>query len=537
MVQWSPFQWHAGKGHFDEPEWAIQREPPDTNRAVRMARVTHPMNGLLDAPQWTTSRLGIRDRVYGACLAAIRDGRLPAGCRLPSARQLAVDWHIARNTIDDALSSLHDDGLIVRLVGAGTFVASDVNVVPRTAARHRKPASVGKRALRMASARAAEAARPFAAASVPRPAPFAAGLAALDAFPLATWQRLAARCARTRGTALLGYLPASGYPPLQQAIADHLGGARAIHCAPEQVMIVNSAMQAHDLIARVLAERDDVGWIEDPGYPNLRAVLAMAGIRVVPIPVDSEGLATDRAPVGGAKPTLICVTPSCQHPTGAVMSLARRLALLELARRSQAWIVEDDHQAEFVWSVRPPAPLAALDHDGRTLYVGTFSHTIFPSLRIAYFIVPTALIDVFHAVRRQLDDHTHGFMQAVLADFIAGGHFSAHIRKMRALYGARRDALIDACARHAPNATLGGHASGMHATLAWHAAQLDTAIAARAAREGIRVLPLSRYTTGAARLNGLLLGYTALSERRIASAIARLAPVLGGIDSSRRVRR
>lgn len=532
-----PFRWHDDKGHFDEPDWAIQRAPTDPSRAVRMARVTHPMNGLLDAPEWTTSRLGIGDRVYRACLAAIRDGRLPAGCRLPSARQLAADWHIARNTIDDALSRLHDDGLIVRRVGAGTFVASDVDVAARSVSRHRKPASIGKRALRIASPRAAEVARPFAAASIPRPVPFAAGLAALDAFPLATWQRLAARCARTRGIALLGYLPASGYPPLQAAIADHLGGARGIRCTPEQVMIVNSAMQAHDLIARVLAERDDAVWIEDPGYPNLRAVLAMAGLRVVPIAVDAEGLVTDRVPLAAAAPTLICVTPSCQHPTGAVMSVARRLALLELARRSQAWIVEDDHQAEFVWSMRPPAPIKALDHDARTLYVGTFSHTIFPSLRIGYLIVPTALIDVFHAVRRQLDDHTHGFMQAVLADFIAAGHFSAHVRKMRALYGARRDALIDAFARHAPNVALGGHASGMHATLEWDALHTEAAIAARAARAGIRVLPLSRYATGPARRSGLLLGYTALSERRIATAVARLAPALCKVDSVQRERR
>ncbi len=502
-----------------------------------MARMTAAIAGLLDTPEWTASRLGVRDRVYGACLAAIRDGRLPAGCRLPSARQLAVDWRIARNTIDEALSRLHDDGLIVRRVGAGTFVASDVEVTAQTRARHRKPASVGKRALRLASARAVEVARPFAAASVPRPAAFTAGLAALDAFPLAIWQRLAARCARTRGTALLGYLPASGYPPLQAAIAFHLGGARGIRCVPEQVMIVNSAMQAHDLIARVLAERDDAGWIENPGYPNLRAVLAMAGMRVVPISVDAEGLATDHASIRGAAPTLICVTPSCQHPTGAVMSLARRLALLALARRLHAWIVEDDHQAEFIWSMRSPAPLAALDHDARTLYVGTFSHTIFPSLRIAYVIVPTALIDVFHAVRRQLDDHTHGFMQAVLADFIAGGHFAAHVRKMRALYASRRDALIDAFTRHAPTVVLGGHASGMHATLRWDGPQTDAAIAARAAREGIRVLPLSRYATGPAPPNGLLLGYTALAERRIASAVARLAPALGGVDSARRARR
>ena len=475
----------------------------------------------------------MRDRIYEACLVAIRDGRLAAGARLPSARQLATDWRVARNTIDDALSQLHAEGLIVRRVGDGTFVAPDVTAPQRAlVSRHRKPAAIGKRALRMASARGAEAARPFVARSIPRPVPFVAGLAALDAFPLATWRRLAARCWRAGGTTLLGYLPASGYPPLQAAVAHHLAAARGIRCAPEQVMILNSAMQAYDLIARVLGERDDVSWIEDPCYPNLRAVLSMAGLRTVSVAVDAEGLALESARDNGEAPALICATPSCQYPTGVVMSLARRLALLEVAERAQAWIVEDDHQVEFAWSARPPASIFALDEGARTLYAGTFSHTIFPSLRIAYVVLPSALIDVFHAVRRQLDDHTHGFMQAVLADFIAAGHFSAHVRKMRVLYGARREALIDAFSRHAPDAALGGLACGMHATLHFDARRSDVDVAASAARAGVRVLPLSRYSAAPARRHGLLLGYAALSERRIAKAVARLAPVLERVKPS-----
>jgi GntR family transcriptional regulator/MocR family aminotransferase len=351
---------------------------------------------------------------------------------------------------------------------------------------------------------------------------------------MATWRRLAARCWRSNGAALLGYLPASGYPPLQAAIADHLAVARGVRCTSDQVMILNSAMQALDLIARVLVDRDDVAWIEDPCYPNLRAVVAMAGMRVVPIAVDAHGLAFDRVALTGDPPALICVTPSCQYPTGVAMSLARRLALLRVAEQARAWIVEDDHQVEFAWAVRPVAPIFALDRGARTLYTGTFSHTIFPSLRLAYLVLPRALIDVFHAVRRQLDDHTHGHQQAVLADFITGGHFSAHLRRMRALYASRRDAVVDAFGRHAPHLALGGLACGMHATLELPARIDDADAAASAARAGIRVLPLSRYSVGARKRNGLLIGYSALSERRIGAGVARLAQVLAGLEPRRR---
>ena len=451
---------------------------------------------LLALPAAFDPNAGIRDRIYVTCLAAIRDGTLAAGQRLPSSRQLAADWHVARNTVDDALAQLQADGMLVRRVGDGTFVAPDVAARPAPAkARHRKLSAVGRRAL--------------------------------DAFPIATWRRLAARRWRSDGVALLGYLPASGYPPLQSAIAGHLATARGIRCLPEQVMIVNSAMQAVDVIARVLAERDDVAWIEDPGYPNLRAVLTMAGVHVVPIAVDADGLAVDRVAAAAKPPALIFVTPSCQYPTGVAMSLPRRLALLRAAEQSRAWIVEDDHGVEFAGSGRPAATVFSLDRHARTLYAGTFSHTVFPSLRLAYVVLPHALVDVLHAVRRQLDDHTHGYMQAVLADFIAGGHFSAHLRRMRSLYAARRDALFDALSRHAlQHLAPAKPACGMHAMLDWPFNVTDAAAAASAARAGIRVQPLSRYSVGAHQRNGLLIGYSALSERRIAAGVARLAPVI-----------
>jgi GntR family transcriptional regulator/MocR family aminotransferase len=515
-------------------EAAVDREAGGRRSIVSRA---HPP--LLANPHARDARLGVRDGVYRACLAAIRDGRLAEGARLPSSRQLATDWHVSRNTVDAALAQLQDEGLIVRRVGSGTFVARGFSVPASAAAACRRPpAALGRRALAAASSRGVAAAKPFLARSVPRAEPFVAGMAALDAFPLAQWRRLAGRAGSVHGAALLAYLPASGYPPLQSAIADHLATSRGIRCEPGQVMVVTSTMQAIDLIARVLAERDDTALIEDPCYPNLRAVLAASGLRATTVAVDAEGAAIDdRLRAAGPAAALMCVTPSCHYPTGTVMTLARRLAVLEAARRAGAWIVEDDHQVEFTWSGRPPPPIFALDRGGRTLYVNTFSATLFPSLRLAFVVLPTGLVDVFHAVRRQLDDHTHGFMQAVLADFIGGGHFAAHLRSMRRLYASRRDALIDACARELPDRfVLAGLACGMHATLQLPADIADDRAAVHASRAGIRVLPLSRYAARPSTCNGLLLGYSALGERRIVLAIRRLADAIRDPPASRRHR-
>ena len=303
-------------------------------------------------------------------------------------------------------------------------------------------------------------------------------------------------------------------------------------------MILNSAMQAHDLIARVLVERDDVAWIEDPCYPNLRAVLSMAGIRVVPFAVDAEGLAIEST-AGERK-------AACADFRHAVMPISDRRR--HVARASSCAAAGCGAVAGMDRRGRPPgrssrgrrgpaASIFSLDRGARTLYAGTFSHTVFPSLRLAYVVLPQSLVDVFHAVRRQLDDHTHGYMQAVLADFIAGGHFSAHLRRMRALYAARRDALIEAFARHAPDSNSAGPACGMHATLEWHAGRGDADAAASAARAGIRVQPLSRYSAARAaqwtadRLFGAV--RTAHSRRRWRGSVHVLDGGSGATDEPR----
>ncbi|HEY5863403.1 MAG TPA: PLP-dependent aminotransferase family protein [Casimicrobiaceae bacterium] len=474
---------------------------------------------------------GLRDQIYKACLAAIDEGRLGRGARLPSARQLAADWRVARNTVDDALAQLQAEGFLARRVGVGTFVADPLPGPPGgRAGRRRKPAALGRRALARVSAWSRGIALTHAQGLAPRPTAFLAGLPALDRFPLDVWRRLAARRWRIDGAALLGYFPSFGHLPLREALLRHLAVARGIDAAVDQVMIVNSTMQAMELCARVLVDRGDVVWLEDPGYPNLHSTFAMAGARVAFVPVDGDGIDIDRGTRVAPAPALICVTPSCQYPTGARMSLARRLALLRCAERTGAWIVEDDYQSEFTYDGRPVTSLASLDRAERVIHVGTFTNSVFPSLRLAYAVLPRALVPVFDAVRRQLDDHTHGFMQAVLADFIDGGHFTAHLRAMRALYQQRRDILIDACVRQLPRGVaLAPVVCGMNATMVLPRALRDTDAVARAAATGIRALPLSRHGHGATAHNGLLLGFTAIGERRIAAAVAALAATLRAV--------
>lgn len=489
-------------------------------RAVRGA-IMPPLAG-------TGEGLGLRDLVYKTCLAAIVNGRLAPGARLPSARQLACDWRVARNTVDDAIARLQSEGFVVRRVGAGTFVGAHVTGRLRgdAALKRRPPSALGRRALASVSVRGRSASETYTSSSTPRAQPFMAALPALDAFPLALWRRLAARRWRVGGGALLGYFPSMGYGPLREAAARMLAATRGIDCDAGQVMIVNSSVQAIDLISRVLLEPGDTAWVEDPCFPNLRAALTMSGARVVGVPVDQDGIDVDHGRRVAPDAGLFYVTPSCQYPLGVTLSLERRLALIRFAARSGAWIVEDDYQSEFTYEGRPLAAIHSLDRGERTIYIGTFTHAVFPSLRIAYLVLPRSLTPVFQAVRRQLDDHTHGFMQAVLADFIDSGHFAAHVRRMRARYHARRDALAASFIREFRQATLGPVTAGMTAAVHLPARSLDEEAAARAEAAGLRVLPLSRYRSWPRPRNGLLLGYAALTERRITGGIRRLARIV-----------
>lgn len=472
----------------------------------------------------------VRALIQRSVLAAIVEGRLPPGARLPSARQLARDWRVSRNTVDDAIGALQAEGLVERRVGAGTFVAPGATLRGRRAApKLRQPAPFAQQALAQLSRWSAAVVVTHAPDAWPRPQAFVAGLPDLERFPHDLWRRLVARRLRISARPLSGYLPSLGLPALQQAISRHLALARGLACDPAQVLVVNSAMQAADLIARVLLDRGDQVWLEDPALPNLRAALAISGARLVPVPVDEQGIDVAAGMERAPDAALVYVTPTCQFPLGVALSPERRRALLDWAARARAWIVEDDYQGEFVHDRRPPAPLASLDRSGRVLHVGSFSNAVFPSLRLAYVVLPEALVGVFAAVRAQLDDHTHGLGQAVLADFIDGGYYASHLRRMRDVYRSRRDALASAFdAALERDVKLGSMRAGMHATLLMPSIRADGGVAARVAIAGVAALPLSRYAIGRPRWRGLLLGYAALDERAIERGVARLARALRG---------
>jgi len=499
-----------------------QSQSRDTlKQSVKIRGGTGAAFALIEGPE--AARLSRRTLVYKSCLKAILDGRLWCGARLASARELARDWKIARNTIDEALMQLQDEGFLERRAGHGTYVAPELPARFTHGEIHKlRPASrAGQLAMETFSQWARSAVGSHVPHGAPRARAFLAGFPPPELFPLRAWQRLTSRRLRD-GRRLLGYFPSMGYGPLREATARHLAVTRGVVCAPEQVMIVNSSMQALDLIARVLLDRGDEAWVEQGGYPNVRVSLTMSGVKAVPVPVDGEGLdvAAGRQRARGA--VLVHVAPACHYATGVQLSLKRRLALLQWAHASGAWIVEDDYQGEFTYEGRRLETLHALDRGGRVLHVGSFTNALFPSLRLGYLLVPVAMCEVFEAVRSQLDDHTHGIQQAVLADFIDEGHLAAHLRRMRPTYQERRDVLLEACER-LPGAMAGPACSGMSVALHLRRGLSDRALRARGHEAGLDLMPLSRFDEG---LNGLLLGYTALTPAGIRDGVRRLAALL-----------
>jgi GntR family transcriptional regulator/MocR family aminotransferase len=367
--------------------------------------------------------------------------------------------------------------------------------------------------------------------------PFLPGVPALDAFPFDLWARLLAASWRGRAPALAaagyGAGDPNGYPPLRQAIAEYLRAARAVRADAAQVFVVSGAQQAIGLAAMLLLDEGAPALVEDPGYPGVRGALRAAGAALVPVPVDAEGMDIAAGERLAPDARLACVAPSHQYPLGVTMSLARRLALLDWAARHDGWVIEDDYDSEYRYAGRPLTALQGLDQSDRVIYVGSFSKTLFPALRLGYLVVPPALVEPLRKARLAIDGPPAALAQPALARFMAEGHFAAHLRRMRRLYAARQEALLAAVARH-----LGGlldvqpAAAGMH-LVATPAAGLgidDRTASARAAAAGIDAPALSSFLAAAAPaerdVQGLLLGFAAVPEDQVDAAVQRLAAAL-----------
>ncbi|WP_324732474.1 MocR-like pyridoxine biosynthesis transcription factor PdxR [Pseudomonas paeninsulae] len=461
---------------------------------------------------------GLARQLYQALRERILDARLASGTRLPASRDLAGLLGISRNTVTRAFDQLYAEGYVQGRVGAGTYVAE-------LAAVARPAPPVARQVATPALQRLASHHLSPPPSGPPRA--FRVGVPAFDLFPFETWARLSARFWRKPSPARLGYGDPAGDAQLRELIAAYLRNSRGLHCDPAQILVTCGAQQAISLCAQLLIEPGDRVAIENPGYRAAGHAFAVAGAQLVGIPVDGEGLDTATLERAG-RCRLAYVTPSHQYPTGVTLSLARRLELLDWAERHDSWIIEDDYDGEYRYSGTPLAPLAALDRQGRVLYVGTFCKIAFPALRLGYLVLPAGLAESF-ARRRALDmRHSEIGTQAVMAEFIAAGHFQRHIRRMRGAARSRRDALLAGWPSAVPGcAPLPVVEAGLHLCVRVDSLARERELIAVAAAVGVELNALSDYwladsTEPEAQRAGLVLGFAAVPEAQIGEALQAL---------------
>jgi GntR family transcriptional regulator/MocR family aminotransferase len=461
-------------------------------------------------------------QIYKGMRHAILSGALPAGGRLPSSRDLAEQLGVSRTVVLLAYDLLLAEGFVEGRGGSGTYVPEGLG--RSTPKREKRAAKLRLSRYGSAAAEAVEAVDSPRRSSLPVRYDFAYGRSAIESFPLEMWRRTLMRHARQAPIREFEYGPAAGSIDLREAICAHLRRSRAVVCDPTEVIVVNGSQQAIDLVTRVLVERGDRVAIEDPQYNGTREVLRAAGAHLLPVPVDRDGLIPARLPEQAG---MVFVTPSHQFPTGAILPLARRLALLDWARRKNSVIVENDHDGEFHYEGRPLESLQGLDTEGRIVYLGTFSRTVFPALRIGYLIVPKSLAPAFTAAKWLNDLHSATLEQETLAEFINSGMYERHLRRLRRRNAARREALLDAVHTYLGNRVeVTGDGSGAHIVL-WPLKRVsESTVIAEAASRGVGVYRISHcYLTRPSR-TGLILGYSRMNEEQIREGIRVLSEVL-----------
>ncbi|WP_414702973.1 PLP-dependent aminotransferase family protein [Polaromonas sp. UBA4122] len=461
--------------------------------------------------------------LYECIRGAIQDGSLAPSTRLPPSRDLAAELQLSRNTVMYAYEQLLAEGYVHARIGSGTFVAS---TAPEAYLNATQASGSGAARVTMPglSPRGARLLRDAAASPVQWGA-FMPGVPDVTRFPYRRYAQISARLWSKPDPALLSYSYDGGLPALRETVAVHLRLARSIRCAPEQVLITEGIHQAIDLVVRLLGSPGDVAWVEEPSYWGIRSILQISDIAMQPIAVDADGMSVPSVAAGTTPaPRFVFVTPSHQYPLGAVMSLARRRALLELARQTGAWIVEDDYDSEFRYSGQPIPSLQGLEPDAPVIYIGTFSKTLFPGLRMGYLVLPPALATLFQVGHAELYRGGHLLTQAAIAEFMRCGEYAAHIRRMRLLYGKRRAVLAGLITRFLGPHSLHEHASnaGLHLVLRLPDEADDQAISTACKARGILARPLSRYFIGPKVQQGLLLGYACVPEEEIGPAFAIL---------------
>ena len=472
---------------------------------------------------------GLARQLYQALRERILDGRLQRRTRLPASRDLANLLGISRNTVTRAFDQLYAEGYIEGRIGAGTYVAelSGATRPALKAATSAQP-SVNPQSSALQLLQTHHLNPPLSGP----PRAFRVGVPAFDLFPFETWARLSARFWRKPSPARLGYGDPAGDWQLRELIAAYLRNSRGLHCDPAQIIVTNGAQQAISLCAQLLVTPGARVAVENPGYRAAGHALAIAGAQLCGVAVDGEGMDVPAlAQLEDCQ--LVYLTPSHQYPTGVTLSLARRLQLLEWAERNDGLIIEDDYDGEYRYSGTPLAPLAALDRQGRVLYVGTFCKIAFPALRLGYLVLPPALAEAF-ARRRALDmRHSEIGTQAVMAEFIAAGHFQRHIRRMRTAARSRRDALLAGWPQNIQGcAPLPAVEAGLHLCVRVDSLARERELIRAAERVGVEISALSSYWLPDSRTPddqraGLVLGFAAVPEAQISEALQALRRAWG----------
>jgi GntR family transcriptional regulator/MocR family aminotransferase len=490
--------------------------------------IAHALTALhLDA----TSSVPLFRQLYDAIKQAILDGRIGSGIQLPPTRELANLLHISRQTVLNAYTQLTAEGYLSGAVGRGTFVSKHLPVTrivnPALSEQPLRPlrplSQRGQRFVDMPVILNTHAERPKA---------FRIGMPGVDVFPFKTWARLEARRWR-RPSYQLGYGDPAGYKPLRELLAAYLNASRGVHCTSEQIIITSGSQQALFLIANLLLSPGDKAWVELPGYPGTCAALHGVGAHVCPVPVDQDGLVIAAGARKFPDACLAYVTPSHQYPLGVTMSLQRRLELLTWASENRMWIVEDEYDSEYRYTSPPLASLQSLDKAGSVIYVGTLSKVLFPGLRLGYLVVPPGLADAFSRGKAAIDRHTATVPQIVLADFIAEGHFTRHIKRTRDAYAERRATLLEAIEKHlGDELTLGPTDAGFHVATAFKRKLDDRAITRAALKKGVEVRALTQFydAVGLPKRetapSGLLLGFASATPEEIRHAVPVLRDTL-----------
>lgn len=467
-------------------------------------------------------------QVYAGFRDAILRGDLAAGQQVPSSRALAAELEISRFPVLDAYAQLLAEGYFESRVGAGTFVSTALPNRPDTAPPAPECATVARTTSRRSLLYPAYKPTPWRSGW----GAFGVHQPAIDEFPFEIWSKLVARYSRASSVPSLVNIQPLAHPfglePFREAVCAYLRTSRAVRCDPSQIMIVSGSQQALDITTRVLLDPGDAAWLEEPCYPLARAVLIGSGCHPVPVPVDQDGLDVAAGKHLSPHARAAFVTPSHHYALGVTMSAARRFQLLEWSRQASAWIVEDDYDSEYRYESMPIPSLQGLDASARVIYIGTFSKVLRPALRLGYIVVPPDLIDRFAAVRFAMDIFPPYLFQEVLTDFMRAGHFVRHIRRMRALYKARRTALVESLqAEFGDFFRIHGAEAGMHLTVTLPDGFNDVEIATRAANERLCLWPLSQcYTTTPAR-HGFILGFANTPEDQMRAAVRRLQQIIG----------